>query len=57
MTFVRRVRDVGIHVMSKFQLSTFSRNDSERVSLKMVGDRRVKDPARAASRASELRLW
>ena len=30
MTFIQRVRGVNVHVMSKFQLSNFSRKDSER---------------------------
>ena len=56
MTLVHPVRGAGVHALSKFQVSSLSRKDSERVSLEMVGDRRAKRPSCAASRVSELRL-
>ena len=33
MTFLQRVRGVDVHIISKFQLPTFSRNDLERGSV------------------------
>ena len=56
MTLVHPVRGAGVHALSKFQVSSLSRKDSERVSLEMVGDRRAKRPSCAASRVSELHL-
>ena len=37
MTFLQRVRGVGVHIIFKFQLPTFSRKDSERGSVTLGG--------------------
>ena len=54
LIFLQRVRGVSVHVLSKFQPSTFITKDSETASLEVVGYRGVKDACRGESRASEL---